>query len=93
MTDRLQQVTINGEISCLTSVTPGVPQGTVFALLLFLCYINDMTKDILSSIKLYTDGVLIYNIINSEEDCKIAEWLKYSKSIGYDLEDVIQLLD
>ena len=66
---RQQQVVINGEISSLSLVTSGVPQGTVLAPLLFLCYINDITKDISSKIKLYADDVLIYNIINSEADC------------------------
>ena len=60
---------MNGEISYLASVTSGIPQGTVLAPLLFLCYINDITKDISSNIKLYADDVLIYNIINSKEDC------------------------
>ena len=69
LTDRQQQVIINGDINSLTSVTSGIPQGTVLTPLLFLCYINDITKDISPSIKLYADDVLIYNIINSEEDC------------------------
>ena len=88
LTDRQQQVIVNGEISSLLSVTSGVPQGTVLAPLLFLCYINDVTKDISSNIKLYADDVLIYNIINSEEDCvklqKDLEWM------GCDLENVFQ---
>ena len=70
LTDRQQQVIINGEISFLTSVTSGVPQGTVLAPLLFLYYINDITKDVSSSIKLHADDVLIYNIIKTEEDCE-----------------------
>ena len=37
---------------------------------LFLCYINDITKNINSIIKLYADDILIYTIINSESDCK-----------------------
>ena len=69
LTDRQQQVIVNGEISSLASVTSGAPQGTVLTPLLFLCYINDITKDISSNIKLYADDVLIYNIINSKEDC------------------------
>ena len=60
---------MNGEVSSLASVTSGVPQGSVLAPLLFLTYINDITKDISSNIKLYADDVLIYNIINSKEDC------------------------
>ena len=66
---RQQKVVVNGETSSLSPVTSGVPQGMVLAPLLFLCYINDITKDISSKIKLYADDVLIYNIINSEEDC------------------------
>ena len=48
---RQQQVVINGEISPLSPVTSGVPQGTVFAPLLLLNYINDITKDISSKMQ------------------------------------------
>ena len=41
--------------------------------LLFLCYINDITSDVSSSIKLYADDVLIYRIINTEDDCEILQ--------------------
>ena len=70
LTDRYQQVTINGKVSSLSKVTSGVPQGTVLTPLLFLCYINDITTDISCKIKLYADDVLIYNTITSEEDCR-----------------------
>ena len=70
MADRYQQVTINGESSSPALVTSGVPQGTVLAPLLFLCYINDITRDVSCKIKLYADDVLIYNTIASEVDCR-----------------------
>ena len=70
LTNRQQQVIVNGETSSPSLVTSGVPQGTVLAPLLFLCYINDITKNINSTIKLYADDVLIYTTINSESDCK-----------------------
>ena len=41
--------------------------------LLFLCYINDITSGVSSSIKLYADDVLIYRIINTEDDCEILQ--------------------
>ena len=64
---------VNGCISDDTRVTSGVPQGTVLAPLLFLVYINDLHKNIVSSVKLYADDVLIYRTINSEQDHMILQ--------------------
>jgi len=73
LTDRTQQVVINGRKSSTSTVSSGVPQGTVLAPLLFLCFINDITKDISSTIKLYADDVLIYRRIISIDDCKVLQ--------------------
>ena len=66
---RSQRVVINGEQSDLARVSSGVPQGTVLAPLLFLCFINDLPNNIMSSVKLYADDVILYSSIDSEEDC------------------------
>ena len=73
LTGRTQRVTVNGCISDDTRVTSGVPQGTVLAPLLFLVYITDLPKNIVSSVKLYADDVLIYRTINSEQDHMILQ--------------------
>jgi len=70
---RTQQVIVSGEKSSVSSVTSGVPQGTVLAPLLFLCFINDITSNISSSIKLYADDVLIYRYVNTKEDVAILQ--------------------
>ena len=69
VSSRVQQVVVDGQQSNLTAVTSGVPQGTVLAPLLFLCFINDLPNGIKSKIKLYADDVLLYNTIHSQEDC------------------------
>ena len=69
LTGRSQCVIINGEQSDSTTVSSGVPQGTVLAPLLFLCCINDLPKNIQSTIRLYADDVILYTSINTTEDC------------------------
>jgi len=68
LSDRSQSVVLDGTSSGPHPVISGVPQGTVLAPLLFLLYINDITTSIQSTIRLYADDVLIYRIIDSEND-------------------------
>jgi len=75
-TDQSQRVLVNGAQSDLASVTSGVPQGTVLAPLLFLCFINDLLHSITSTVRLYADDVLLYRSIHSVEDCCNLQQLK-----------------
>ena len=68
LTDRSQCVLLEGISSKSHHVLSGVPQGSVLAPLLFLIYINDITKSITSTIRLYADDVLLYRVINDEAD-------------------------
>ena len=67
---RTQQVIVDGESSKPGPVHSGVPQGTVLGPMLFLLYINDITEDISSSIRLFADDCLVYKEITSPEDSK-----------------------
>ena len=51
------------------SVTSGVPQGTILGPILFVCFINDISDNIQSTIRLYADDCILYRSIHTEKDC------------------------
>ena len=65
---RQQRVVVNGVKSDWAPVLSGVPQGTVLGLLLFSLYINDISSDIESEIRLFADDCVCYREIKDEED-------------------------
>ena len=67
---RQQRVLVNGIKSDWAPVVSGVPQGTVLGPLLFSLYINDISADIESEIRLFdfADDCVCYREIKNEED-------------------------
>ena len=59
---------VNGIKSDWAPVVSGVPQGTVLGPLLFSLYINDISADIESEIRLFADDCVCYREIKNEED-------------------------
>ena len=64
LTQRTQRVVLDGEVSDQASVLSGVPQGTVLDPLMFLLYINDISKHINSPLRLFADDCLLYRVIS-----------------------------
>ena len=82
--NRIQQILLDGITSSSVAVTSGVPQGTVLHPLMFLLYINDITINIKSPLRIFADDCLLYRVINSPEDTiilqqdldQISDWVK-----------------
>ena len=60
LTNRKQRVVLNGVESSWQPLLSGVPQGSVLGPLLFSIYINDLTKNISSNIKLFADDASLF---------------------------------
>jgi hypothetical protein len=59
LTDRSQQVVVDGAKSASAQVTSGVPQGSVLGLILFLVFINDMPECIQAQSRLFAHDSII----------------------------------
>ena len=53
LSDRYQRVILNGQCSSWEKIKAGVPQGSILGPLLFLIYINDISNNLQSDIKLF----------------------------------------
>ena len=66
--DRQQCVMVNGVKLDWAPLLSGVPQDTILGPLLFLLYINDITEDIDSELRLFADDCVCYREIKDIED-------------------------
>jgi ribonuclease P/MRP protein subunit RPP40 len=64
--NRKQRVVISGKASDWVNVTSGVPQGSVLGPLLFVIYINDLDKDILSKLGKFADDTKLGNRVDTQ---------------------------
>ena len=60
LTGRSQRVVVDGKFSNQAPVLAGVPQGTVLGPIAFLFYINDLSSNISSQVRLFADDCLLY---------------------------------
>ena len=74
---------LRGNCSDWSPVISGVPQGTVLGPILFIIYINDISANIASTVKIYADDTKIYRkIMEPDKDIpalqldlnKLSDW-------------------
>ena len=68
LSDRVQQVNVNGTNSELANITSGIPQGSVLGPILFVLYINDLPENIVSNVYMFSDDTKVFKTITSPHD-------------------------
>ena len=66
--NRTQQVVLNGQKSSTTSVTSGVPQGSVLGPVLFTLFVNDIPSMVSSPTFMFADDTKIFCCVKSGDD-------------------------
>ena len=60
--ERKQRVVLNGQVSTWKNINAGVPQDPIINPLLFLIYINDLTEDLTTNVKLFADNTSLFSV-------------------------------
>ena len=68
---RKQRVALNGQYSSWTSIEAGVPQGSILETFLFLIYINDLSGDLTTNVKLFADDTSLFSIVHNMNTSRI----------------------
>lgn len=76
LSNRYQRVVLNGQASDWSTISAGVPQGSIFGPLFFLVYINDLSSfvyindlssSINSSVKMFADDTSLFSVVYNKE--------------------------
>ena len=63
LANRYQRVVLNGQVFKWAAVKEGVTYGSIFGALLFLMHINDLSNELSSNSRLFTDDTSPFSIV------------------------------
>ena len=98
LSDRKQRVVLNGQCFSWFGIRASAPQGSILGALLFLIYINDLSNDIKTKFKLFTDDTSLFSAVHDIDTSandpnhdleKISEWAFQCK-IKFNLDPIKQ---
>ena len=73
LTNRTQEVTVNGVTSAEAAVTSGIPQGSVLGPLLFIMYINDLPDHVENEVRIFADDTKIFKEVQRDDKDSLQE--------------------
>ena len=64
LSNRKQQVKLNGKYSSWTNVEVGIPEGSILGPLFFLIYINDLSDNLIINPELFANDTFLFSIVH-----------------------------
>ena len=70
---RFQRILLNGQISKWLPVKADVPQGYILGPPFFLIYINDLSDDLVSTVKPFADDTSLFSVVRDYDSIMICK--------------------
>ena len=68
LSNRIQRVVVNNEMSTWSTISSGIPQGSVLGPTFFVVFINDIPDSINSTVNIFADDTKLFRSVTSDEE-------------------------